>query len=83
MKACAGDTVTRNQGAYKFVSANGCDFGGGASGGPWLDSFNASTRMGNLRTVTSWGPQNSTAHMNGPFFRTDVRTMFNLANKDT
>lgn len=82
MKACAGDTVTRHIVLYKFPSINGCGFGGGASGGPWLGKFNPTTRMGNIRTLTSWGDEGSTAHSNGPFFRTDVRTMFDRANND-
>lgn len=82
MKACAGDTVTRHIVLYKFPSINGCGFGGGASGGPWLEKFNPTTRMGNIRTLTSWGDEGSTAHSNGPFFRTDVRTMFDRANND-
>jgi hypothetical protein len=82
MWACWGRTGIRELGDYYFSTISGCDFGGGSSGGPWLKDYSDDTGLGYLKTVTSWGPSDSTAHINGPFFRSAVRDMYEAANND-
>jgi V8-like Glu-specific endopeptidase len=81
MWACWGRTGIRVLGEYLFPTISGCNFGGGSSGGPWLKNYSNSSGLGYLKTVTSWGPTGSTAHINGPFFRSAVRDLYNAANE--
>lgn len=82
MWACWGTTGTRSVDNYKFHSISGCDFGGGASGGPWLKDYSNDSGLGNLKSVSSFGPTDSTAYISGPFFRSDIRTMYVSADAD-
>lgn len=62
-------------------SINGCWFGPGASGGPWLDQYDNSTGLGYTRSVTStWDP--STGQDWGPYFDDAVKTMKDNTNLD-
>jgi V8-like Glu-specific endopeptidase len=81
-RGCAGAAATRSLDGYVFHSISGCDFGGGASGGPWLKDYSTTTGKGTLKSVSSWGPAATTANINGPYFRDAVRTLFTTANAD-
>lgn len=55
-------------------SADGCDFGPGASGGPWVFRYDPGTELGYVRNVTSlWLPR--TGQNWAPYFTQDVKTM--------
>jgi V8-like Glu-specific endopeptidase len=82
MWACWGRTGIRTFEGFAFITIRGCGFGGGSSGGPWLKDYSNSSGQGFLKTVTSWGPTNGVAHINGPFFRSAVRDLYNAANAD-
>ncbi|MFT3942557.1 MAG: hypothetical protein QM705_01840 [Ancrocorticia sp.] len=81
-KACAGKTSSRAVGGYSFPSVSGCNFGGGSSGGPWLASYNSKTGVGNLRSVTSFGPINSNSFIAGPYFDKRITALYKAANGD-
>ena len=81
-KACAGKTSSRSVGGYSFPSVSGCNFGGGSSGGPWLSSYNSTTGVGKLRSVTSFGPVNSNSYIAGPYFDKRIATLYKAANGD-
>ena len=82
MWACWGTSGSRWIGAYHFSSISGCDFGGGASGGPWLYQYSNNSGLGYLRTVNSFGPRGSTAYIAGPYFDSRVVDLYNTANGD-
>lgn len=82
MRACWGTSGSRWIGHYHFSSISGCDFGGGASGGPWLYQYSNNTGLGYLRTVNSVGPRGSTAYIAGPYFDSRVVNLYNTANGD-
>jgi len=82
-KACAGTSGSRLQGGYNFVSISGCNFGLGASGGPWLTGYSDNVGIGILKTVSSWIPSSTDrSHINGPYFDANVLSLFNNANDD-
>lgn len=56
-----------------------CKMTGGSSGGPWLSSFDASTGVGNLSSVNSYGYSGVSA-MHGPKFNSDTAAVYNAAN---
>jgi len=75
--------------AYDFISANTCDFGGGASGGPWLHLYNDDTGLGYLRSVSSWATRKrkwnggfSYLNINGPYFSYGAGLIYYYANND-
>lgn len=83
MWACWGETSTY----YWFPSSyfpkiTGCDFGGGASGGAWLVNYSNSTGLGSVRSVTSFGPRNSTDYNAGPYFDSAVTAMYRETSSD-
>jgi V8-like Glu-specific endopeptidase len=82
MWACWGSTQTRTVDNFLFVSISGCNFGGGSSGGPWLYQYSNATGLGYVRSVTSFGPSDSTAYIAGPYFDQRVTDMYYLANGD-
>jgi hypothetical protein len=83
MSACAGTTEPRSIGfAYLFVSISGCNFGGGASGGPWLHQYNNATGLGYVRSVSSFGPSDSTEFISGPYFDQRVPDLYVAADGD-
>uniref|UniRef100_A0A942SXW0 Peptidase n=1 Tax=Neobacillus citreus TaxID=2833578 RepID=A0A942SXW0_9BACI len=82
MYACSRSTGTRLYGLYNFNSVNGCKFGGGASGGPWLANYSNTSALGSIRSVNSFGPSDSVEYIAGPFFRSDVRALWENANGD-
>jgi V8-like Glu-specific endopeptidase len=77
MWACWGTTFQSGS----RDSINGCAFGPGASGGPWLYNYSNSTGLGYVRSVTStW---NATSGQNwAPYFNDDVKTMMDATNGD-
>lgn len=66
---------------YKFNRVNGCQYGPGASGGPWLEGYSNSSGLGWLKSVNSWIPVDG-SYMAGPHFRSDVMTMLNNTDKN-
>ena len=66
MWACWGTSGTGWIGAYEFNYIAGCNFGGGSSGGPWLDEYS----------------NTSTAYIQGPYFDSRVNDLFVAANND-
>lgn len=82
MWACWGTSGTGWLGVYEFNHIAGCNFGGGSSGGPWLDEYSNTTGLGYVRSVTSNGPTNSTAYIQGPYFDSRVNDLFVAANND-
>lgn len=81
MWACWGSSQTGWNGLYKFNHITGCDFGGGSSGGPWLDEYSNTTGLGYVRSVTSNGPADN-SYLRGPYFDSRVNDLFVAANKD-
>ncbi|MDR7384123.1 trypsin-like serine peptidase [Promicromonospora iranensis] len=73
MWGCQG--MTRKSGVAARTSLiSGCNFGTGASGGPWVWHYNNSTRLGYVRGVTSYGtPANRS--MGAPHFDRAVRRL--------
>lgn len=57
MWACWERTTTHYWWLSQFPKIAGCNFGGGSSGGPWLDDYSNSTGLGHVRSVTSFGPK--------------------------
>ncbi|GLY33588.1 hypothetical protein [Kineosporia sp. NBRC 101731] len=82
MMACWGQSSMTAIDQEPFSGISGCGFGGGASGGPWLTGYDDATGLGKLKSVSSWVPMNSVETINGPFFGTSVRTLFELADTD-
>ena len=61
----------------------GCNMTGGASGGPWLGSFNTSTNDGNLASLNSYKYNNDSTKMYGPKFNAATQSAFLLAQTVT
>lgn len=59
-----------------------CGMTGGSSGGPWLSSFNASTGVGALSSLNSYGYSGVKA-MHGPKFNSDTAAVYSAANSAT
>ena len=63
------------------VRTEGCDFGFGGSGGPWLYRYNESTGLGYVRSLTSlWRPLGGVNR--GPYFTEAVKTMLDATAGD-
>ena len=63
------------------VRVEGCDFGMGASGGPWLYRYDEATELGYVRSVTSlWRPLGGANR--GPYFTEAVKTMLDATAGD-
>jgi V8-like Glu-specific endopeptidase len=82
MWTCTGTTGTQQIDTFLFPSISGCDFGPGSSGGPWLAEYDDSTGRGYVRSVTSFGPSNSTAYISGPHFDERVEELYEAAADD-
>jgi len=81
MQACWGSTQSIQRGIYDFSAMYDCNFGGGGSGGPWLDWYNNATGIGQLRSVTSFG---NGSYIAGPIFYSNVvGPLFYFANLDS
>ncbi|HYP46929.1 MAG TPA: hypothetical protein VEQ66_17250 [Propionibacteriaceae bacterium] len=78
MWACWG--TTQDNSWFDNKSKITCNFGPGASGGPWLANYSNATGLGYVRSVTS--TVNSAGVNKGPYFDTAVRDMKNAANND-
>lgn len=61
----------------------GCNMTGGASGGPWLGSFNSLTNVGNLASVNSYKYNNDSTRMYGPKFNAVTQAAFEAAKTTT
>jgi len=85
MQSCWGVTNIMLQGPYAFSAMYHCNFGAGASGGPWLDRYDNTTGIGQLRTVTSFlPPDDSNSYIAGPLFHSDIIVpLFHYANLDS
>ena len=59
-----------------------CGMTGGSSGGPWLSSFNASTGVGTLSSLNSYG-YSGVKNMYGPKFNSNTQAVYNAANGAT
>jgi hypothetical protein len=59
-----------------------CDMTGGSSGGPWLTGFNASTGVGTLSSVNSYG-YSGLKNLYGPQFNSATQQTFNAAKTAT
>lgn len=81
MWACWGCTTIHYWWLSQFPKIAGCNFGGGSSGGPWLDDYSNSTGLGHVRSVTSFGPENNT-YNSGPYFDDAVMKMYNGTRND-
>ncbi|WP_445338360.1 trypsin-like serine peptidase [Clavibacter sp. CFBP 8614] len=66
MQACWGGSENRYLDFYRFHGMSGCNWGGGASGGPWLRDYSNSSGLGVIMSVSSWGPADGYANINGP-----------------
>lgn len=82
MWACWGTTGSRFYSLYQFHSISGCNFGGGASGGPWLSQYSNSTGLGSIRTINSFGPKADTSYIAGPYLDSRIVGLYNSANND-
>lgn len=77
---CAGivradpQAQTRDQGLR-------CDLTAGASGGPWLSSFDPGTGRGVLTSVSSFKYSNDRRTMYGPYFGKVVKELFRAAER--
>jgi len=86
MRFCSGTTEHLLYQGYDFVLIEGCNFVKGASGGPWLKSYNNDTGVGVLRGITSWGWNFGTElnpyfpYNNSPYFTSHVMALFINAN---
>lgn len=59
-----------------------CDMTGGSSGGPWLSGFTATTGVGTLRSLNSYG-YSGVKKMFGPIFTTETQDAFSWAKTVT
>jgi len=79
LQTCSGSTYpseSQFQGTtYTFHSIDGCNFGGGASGGAWLDWYNNETSVGFLRSISSFVSGNT---LYGPVFSDDIVNLYNI-----
>jgi len=82
IQRCDASTYLRSIGIYDFVSVNGCNFGEGASGDPWLGSYNNTTGLGYLRSVSSWGPRYNNSHISGPYLSYEAWELYYYAHND-
>ena len=53
MKSCSSKTARAQMQSWYFYTVQGCNFEGGSSGGPWLQSYANGTGQGYVRSVTS------------------------------
>jgi len=79
-QGCANATEPVSFGWYTFISVGGCNFGSGASGDPWLGSYNNYMGVGFLRGITSWSVEDDFEYSNSPYFSSVVSNIFYSAN---
>ena len=80
MWRCDGRTSPYLYNGRMFHRINGCDFGPGSSGAPWLDDYK--NGVGYIRSVTSFGPKNSTEYSGGAYFGSKVMEMYGDTKND-
>lgn len=72
---------TTEESEGNMVRTEGCNFGRGASGGPWLYRYDEATGLGYVRSVTSlWRPLGGVNR--GPYFTDSVKTMLDATAGD-
>ncbi|MFC9786969.1 trypsin-like serine peptidase [Rhodococcus sp. NPDC127528] len=81
--SCWGTTtsfmVANTTGYYDFPRIDGCNFGPGASGGPWLEDYDPSNGRGWIRSVTSFVPSDN-SYIGGPNFDSRTINLWTAAN---
>lgn len=81
MVGCYGTTMQDSN--FTNRSLLGCNFDGGASGGPWLDQYDNSTGIGYVHGVTSTGTPPPSPSVNGAaHFDDATNTMFVMSQTD-
>jgi len=84
MKTCSGPTYGHILAGYPFLSISGCNFGEGASGGPWLHQYDNATGIGTMRGITSFSLGNSSGYASNhaAYFNLLIKDMHTAANYD-
>lgn len=86
MQVCTGRTGTRTIGFFTrwyFHNIEGCNFGGGASGGPWLQDHDSASGLGYVRSVTSFKPaKGAPVYIGGSYFDNRMGSLYEKANND-
>lgn len=75
---CSGSTFRDSFGGTGSQGMR-CNMTGGSSGGPWFIDYNASTGVGTLNSVNSFGYNTSSQRdiMYGPYFGSTVQSLYN------
>ena len=87
MWSCSGTAYNENF-LWFFNTENtiqGCDFGGGASGGPWLSEYDSSSGVGYVRTITTNVARSELVGIEGnigPFFNGDIKVLKEASEQD-
>lgn len=79
-KTCVKKSEKVDWEGFSFRAVAGCGFGGGSSGGPWVTGYNAKTDVGQLRGITSFGPQDN-SFIATPYFDKNVPNLLKAADK--
>lgn len=74
MFRCTVPVKNENSSSFNFYMSYGCNFGGGASGGAWLEDFNGT--LGHIRSVSSFGPENGASYLGSPIITSKIWDMF-------
>nr|AIA18973.1 Unknown Function [uncultured bacterium] len=64
---CEGNDHVLSDGLQQTTAIR-CNMTGGASGGPWLKGFDATTQVGAVRSVTSYSYSSANGYLFGPIF---------------
>ena len=80
LQSCASYTqkTQYNPNTY-FGQGLPCIMGQGCSGGPWLQNFVTSTGLGYVTSVNSFTVVGISNVMNGPYFDSNIKTLYNSA----
>ena len=84
MEVCKKTTRRIVNNGFPFLQVWGCGFGGGASGGPWLENYDPKTGLGDVRSITSYKPsdENDVSYIGAPIFDNRTADLFAKANND-
>ena len=84
MEVCKNTTRRIVNNGFPFLQVWGCGFGGGASGGPWLENYDPKTGLGDVRSITSYKPsdENDVSYIGAPIFDNRTADLFAKANND-
>ena len=77
LKSCSGraENPTGTSDGYRGQKL-GCNMGGGASGGPWLQYVNTATGVGYVTSVNSFKISSAPNHMFGPYFDSTIGSLY-------